>query len=187
MALLVTLEFCETCDGIVVRDTTGNYDAVDNPTGYGPPHADFGEVIPFTVSLTVPGGTSPIYTLDLLDDPPAADSEGVREWTIAAGDMGLTEITSGVWTIVWVAGDDGNVLGGTPQGDTVSVLMYREIMADVNEKIITAEEGCDDDAKEAAHELDDRLCGAIMMTQCGNATKAQAMIESIEASLAQCC
>lgn len=187
MALVVSISFCETCDGIVVTDTTGTYNAVSRPNGYGAPNPDFGSVTPFTVSFTPPGATAPIYTLDLLADPPAADSDGDREWLVSAGDMGLTEITSGVWTMTWVAGDDDDVLGGVPQGDTVEVMMYREIMADVDEQVLTAMQGCDEDKREKAFMLKDLMCGAVHMAGCGDATKAQTMIEYIRGQLAQCC
>lgn len=133
MSLSIKATSGESCDGLLFIDKTGVYDAVDNPGGWGVPNPSFGQVIPYTAAVTLPNGTTSVFTLNLLADPPdpvvVCSCSGVDvstyTWTITPADLGLTEITPGVYTIQWSAGDQNNVIGGTPQTGVSYLLATR--------------------------------------------------------------
>lgn len=195
MALQVRVTSGESCDGILVKDITSTYDAVSNPTGYGAPNPSFGQVIPYTAAVTLPNGTTSVFTLDLLADPPApvvvCSCSGVDvstyTWTITPADLGLTEITPGVYTIQWSAGDQNNVIGGTPQTGVSYLLATRELQADIDNLILTAFQGCDEAEQDRALALQGKLCAAMKAHGCARYAQAQAMIDSIVLELSQCC
>jgi hypothetical protein len=93
--------FRETCDGIVLVDRTGLYNATTNPGGYGVQNetspAAFTTYVLSIWGVGVDPSEPPLYTLDLLSPLPTPDSDGYYEWEISALDMGVTAIQSGVW------------------------------------------------------------------------------------------
>ncbi|HNR54788.1 MAG TPA: hypothetical protein PKJ19_06475 [Flavobacteriales bacterium] len=101
--LTITGNACEGCLELTYTDTTGAYNALSNPDGYGPENTVEGPDDFSTYSLQVwqPGLTTrdaPTYTLNLLTSVPLPDEDYYFTWTITAEDMGLDAITSGVWT-----------------------------------------------------------------------------------------
>lgn len=195
MALIIQTTADESCDGLVFYDITGLYNAVSRPGGYGTPNPDFSEVIPYTVAVTLPGGTAPAYTLNLLASPPApvvicnCEGENVSTyaWTITPTNLGLSEITPGIYTLAWSAGDTDGVIGGIPQTGVLYLLAVHELEADINDLILQAFQGCDEDAQDRALDMLAKLCAAQKMAGCGNRTKAQTMIDALVAELSQCC
>lgn len=195
MSLLIKVTANETCDGLQVIDYTGVYDAVLNPTGWGAPNPAFGSVYPYVVTVTTPGSSVPVFTLNLLADPPSPVIEcqcngqdvSKYKWTITPADLGMDEIEPGVYVLSYIAGDTGNVIGGTPQTGVSYLLATRELQADIDNLILTAFQGCDEAEQDRALALQGKLCAAMKAHGCARYTQAQAMIDSIVLELSQCC
>ncbi len=93
-----------TTDGHRVRfaDTSGQYDVLNNPTGYGVPGgpsspSDFDT---YELKLWKPGqltSEAPFIVIDLMDTLPPPDTDGHYTWSFGASDLGLAEVVSGVW------------------------------------------------------------------------------------------
>jgi hypothetical protein len=102
--LELTASTCEVCDGFQFTDTTGLYDAVDNPTGYGGFNGVTGPFDFDTYSLQVWFPSSDTtgaadYTYDLLTLPqPQPDADDHYTWSFTKAMLGLDNMTSGVWT-----------------------------------------------------------------------------------------
>lgn len=103
--LELTASSCETCDGFQWTDTTGLYNASTNPTGYGGFNGvtDPFDFDSYTLQVWFPGSDTagdPDYTYDLLTLPnPLPDADDHYEWSFTKAMLGLTAMTSGVWTI----------------------------------------------------------------------------------------
>lgn len=102
---MLTLEACviEDCDGLTYKDVTGPYATPGNPGGYGVPNDITGpsDFDTYTLSVWLPGsdtsGTAD-FVYDLLENVPAPDSDGFYSWAFTAEDLGLSVMTSGVYT-----------------------------------------------------------------------------------------
>ena len=187
MALTLRHRICVTCDAIQFIDHTRAYDAATNTTGYGTPNPAFGDLTPYTVAVTLPNGTSAIFTLDLLDAPPAANADGDYVWEIAAGDLGLTEFTSGNYEFYIVAGDTGNVNGGVPMISTLYSYLTGDIRKKVWEKIIGAWKCATTEEKRKLMDLYDRVRAAKEAACCGYEDDAQVDTDALYLEIQSCC
>lgn len=112
---MLDLKICfrETCDGIVLVDRTGLYNATTNPGGYGAPNVVSPSLFDtYTLSIWGAGvdpSNPPLYTLNLLLNIPTPTLEGYYEWEILALDMGVTAIQSGIWYAEVAAFEGGNL------------------------------------------------------------------------------
>jgi|JI10StandDraft_1071094.scaffolds.fasta_scaffold1208497_1 hypothetical protein len=114
MALRPIQNICVVCGNVVLTDSTGGYNATENPEGYGSPNADFGATAPYTVSFFPPvylaknskapeAPAAPLLTLDLNLSPPAPDEDGHYVWTLTPEAFGYGQdgvLKSGVWKVV---------------------------------------------------------------------------------------
>jgi hypothetical protein len=187
MALQLKHRICVTCDAIQFIDWTRPYDAVDNSGGYGTPNPAFSDLTPYSVAVTLPNQTTPIFTLDLLADPPAANADGDYVWEIAAGDLGLTVFTSGNYEFHIIAGDTGNVNGGVPIVSTLYSYLTGDIRKRVWEKIV-GEWACATLArKRELMDLYDRVKAARDASCCGYDQLAQTETDALYAEIRLCC
>jgi len=103
MAFVLKGTACEHCESAVWTDTSGQYDATTNPTGYGFPGGPsaYTSFTSYTLEVYRPGtattGTADL-TVNLLTTAPAINADGNPEWTLSAATLGEDEpLTSGVW------------------------------------------------------------------------------------------
>lgn len=93
------------CDDVSFIDTTGVYDAVTNPTGYG---VENGITSPsafttYRLSIWDPSKNyyaevpDPTIVINLLLNVPTPNADGDYVWTFTAEDLGLTAIKDGQW------------------------------------------------------------------------------------------
>jgi len=101
MALIPKLVFCvqNSCTELIVRETTGSYDAETNVGGYGTPNPDTITALVYTLTVIAPDGTS--YTINLLTEGfPTEDSS--FEYSIPLSQLGnRTVIEDGFWQFIW--------------------------------------------------------------------------------------
>lgn len=188
MALELKHRICVSCDTIQFIDQTRPYSLPGNATGYGAPNPDFGELVPYTVAITIPGGTEPIYTLDLLADPPAPNADGDYVWEIGAGVLGLEYILSGNYTFYVVAGDDDNVIGGTPLTYTLYPTLYGDILKRATENVVTTWQNCKDTKKKReAMDMYDSVKAGMFAACCGYEQITASLFEAAYLSLKKCC
>lgn len=192
MAFTLVPSTCGGCNTVVYTDETGTYNATTNPGGYGGPGApstpaDFST---YTLELWFPGSdrSDPAdYTLDLLTDIPSPDADGHYEWTaITLADLGLTELTSGVWLAETTA-----IYSGTDYGKVTKQLFTSTIAGELRTKINAMDWSCHckcRDGQPSPLELWDFLQGAKMMAKdCGNPNGAQELIDYVTANKSSCC
>ena len=97
----------ENCSKIAVYDTTGMYEITDNPTGWGTPNIDPSGITSATVSVTVPGSTTPVvfdYTAIL--SAAVLPVSYIEDYQIFLSDityqsLGMTSLKDGVYSIVY--------------------------------------------------------------------------------------
>jgi hypothetical protein len=105
MALIPKIQACvkNNCKTLVIRDITGEYDATDNPGGYGAPNIEIGDVTGSSLIITIPGSNTPITIINPVGLPtldttfeyevstsvlsPIPDGIYKIEYTITAGDI----------------------------------------------------------------------------------------------------
>jgi hypothetical protein len=186
--LQIEAKVCEGCDEFDFIDTTGLYDAVTNPDGYGPENgitepSDFDS---YTLEVWFPGvdTTGPAsYTYDLLTPPvPTIDADDHYTWTITKGMMGLTVIKSGVWTMKATA-----VAGEATYIADVECIFVNDVSSKVDAKMLDwdpmcpCKKGCENPA-ELFVQLQTIKCGGIC-----DAEKAQSAITNLYSRVKNCC
>lgn len=173
MALSAQQRVCVKCDDVEFTDVTGNYDAVTNPGGYGAPNPDFGDLTPYTAAFYAPGQNTPVYTLNLYEDPPAPDADGYYLYIIDKTLLGATEdtdITSGWWRVLVTLGSATK---------WIDFLAYNDIAKKVNACI------CSSNGAKIQLQLD--LEAAKYMMCCYKQSLAQKLITQLYRDVADCC
>lgn len=103
MALVINfdIEQSSDCSEFVLVDTTGTYSTL-NPTGFGTPNPDTGDILTCTATFTLPDGTS-VGPLDCT--LPSAGDETLFD----SSDLGLSgDMPEGVYTITYVMTDSSD-------------------------------------------------------------------------------
>lgn len=180
---------CELCDGLLWIDSTGAYNASTRPGGYGGPggptaYTDFSS---YQLQVWKPGSdTSGAADLiwDLLTHAPTINDDGDPQWEITHDDLTEDEpLPSGVWVFVATG-----VFNGTTYIKRVSRLFTTDIQGKIDTKMIQADplcacqEGCNDVVA-----LQGILDGARRQMGCGNAARAQELIDFLYQSWQTCC
>lgn len=173
MALEAKQSACVKCGNFHITDKTGPYSNPGNLTGYGTPNAAFGATTPYTVALTPPKGTSPLFTLDLTLAPPPPDDDGCYEYIVTKEQLGYLDqpdIPSGVWEVLITFGTEEKVQRVFATGD-----IERRITKCV----------CCSGADNVW--LDYELKGAVRMFKCHKYEQAQKMMDQLYRDTAKCC
>lgn len=173
MALEAKQSICIRCGDFQIVDNTGSYNDPDNVTGYGTPNADFGDTTPYTVSITPPKTTDPVFTLDMNSDPPAPDADGHYNYLVTQEQLGYEgqdDIPSGVWSL--------RVTFGTEVKD-LTVLATGDIERRITKCICCS--GVENTM------LDYVLKGAMRLYKCHKLEEAQKVIDQLYRDTAACC
>lgn len=175
MAIVATQTVCIECNEVIVTETTGLYNATDNPGGYGTPNPDFGETTPYTIGFIPPKGTTVVYELDLNEDPPAPDADDNYVYpAITAADLGLAAtaaITSGVWTLVVTFGTEVK---------NKKLFAWGDINARINHCVCCG-------GWEKYGKLRLKLKGAMDEAKCFQFAQAQSIIDQLYRDTENCC
>ncbi len=107
----LNFDICElsNCQTITFAETTGTYDAIENPNGWGSPNSVIDDADTATLEITQPDGT--ITTIDLFALTPSFPTTTLTQtYSISASTAGLstTAFTDGKYTFVYtVTGTTG--------------------------------------------------------------------------------
>lgn len=163
----------EVRDGVFfLVDETGNYDAISNPGGYGPPNLLNNMLYPIVLNFTYPDGT--IVSKNTDDDGFGLfwpDSSA----TLTEDYMGYT-FTDGIYTINLIAYSPFGV--GSAQ--TFRVLYLKEIMCSISSIALQYANNMAEFVKMGFKELYD---GIEIAFACGNYTTAESMIATLQAKI----
>jgi hypothetical protein len=134
--LILQFEVSQTsdCTQFIFKDTTGIYDAVNNPGGWGTPNDDIGTLqTPTTIDITLPDGIT-TYQIDLAtlpssnipaDQPP---NEQYFDMSYIGGTAG-DKIPDGIYTFLYtVTADQGTHTQVNVQGFICQVCCCVESM-----------------------------------------------------------
>jgi len=100
MAEVIKLKVESDKQAIFVYGATGSYNANCNTGGWGFPNIEVSEIDTATVEVFMPESTTGV----VIDVFPALPNEDGTGFEILAEDLGLTEITSGVWKFIYRVG-----------------------------------------------------------------------------------
>lgn len=125
MALQLAFNVCQSsdCKELIFTETTGIYDATNNPTGWGSPNATIASAVSATLTITKPDGTvtSPINIFP--SSFPTTNDD--LEYTITAAALGYTansKLPDGLYTVLYTV-----VAGSTTYTQTKSFLFSCQI------------------------------------------------------------
>lgn len=114
MALSVNYKIIQPndCESIVIEDTTGDYDAADNPGGYGAPNEERADITGTLFTLTeLDSDTETVFQKNYLPDPAGAQAN------ILNTDLGVDKIATKCYRMLYevFAGDtaSGAIVDGT--------------------------------------------------------------------------
>ena len=165
------------CNSITITDTTGNYNVVTNPTGYGSPNPAKADVSVASIVITPPN-SSALTAINLKNDykyPITNSSAALSSTTLIGSDT----LTSGVWVFSLTI----ETSGGTASPTSQTVVVYQIIQCGNNccLKELTNDfndSGCCGECKDAARKKYNRakeLYDAIQYDfNCSNYTAANA-------------
>jgi len=174
MALEIDFNLCQdACDELVFTETTGAYDAVSNPTGYGAPNAETTDMAAPTLTLEDSSGN--VTTLNIGVNFPSSDTS--YSYTISLG----SELTDGIYTATYTVVDNSEdvtytktvYLFFTCQVDCCIDRLYARVTDD-------SCADCNKSALQLATEADAFLCSAKAAARCGNRTRATKLLKKVQ-------
>lgn len=140
MAEVIKLSVEADKKAIFVYDATGAYDKGCNSGGWGTPNLEPTDIEEATVEVFPPESETGII-IDVIDALPNKDGIGFE---ILAEDLGLSEITSGVWKFVYrlksVANEFEDQFSITKYFDDAIACCVDKMMVNTNLSQITSEE-----------------------------------------------
>ena len=101
MSLVLNIQACvqTACTELLIKETTGVYNASTNTGGYGSPNATTASVL--TAVLTITSPSAQVYTINLFDNG-FPSSVTTFEYVIPMSELGnRTEIEDGQWTFLY--------------------------------------------------------------------------------------
>lgn len=180
MALSISREVCVNCSLklFTVTDTTGVYDAISNPTGWGSPNPATSDVQASYITVTMSDGT--IYTIDCFPTLPntsgttfSVTSEDIGQ---AADEQFLDDVSLIEYTVLGVS-------SGVPfqvKCGRYEVFMCNALCC-VNEKMANIDVGCGCKSNAKTEELFFMLKGAEYAAECGKQEKSLALLDAVNA------
>lgn len=162
-----TANLAENCKDINLVDTTGDYDAVDNPEGWGAPNASTSDVSQSNIYITPPSGIS--YIIDataLLND----------EQTILGTSMGYTgKLPDGYYDIRYEVQGTFGGNSGVLSSERKNVLFYGNVFCCIEKMNVEGDCLCETseledmllllEAMKAADECCDIVCAKKILNE----------------------
>lgn len=189
MPLVLKACIREECDGLSFSDTTREYDATDNPGGYGSPNTITGPSDFDTLTLTWwqpmldPSVDPPTTVIDLLENVPTQSSDEDYDWpTFTFEELGITSIDAGVGYFEYVGTKDGDEY----RADFTAILV--KSLYDVLKVKVAQWRPGNAEGKECIPPI--KLWNALHLVMCGGTCDKQDatdIIKWIKANLNNCC
>jgi hypothetical protein len=195
--MALSLSFCyknaSDCKSILFKESTGEYNATTNLTGWGTdgsgePNTDISTITAAVLIITKPDDTQ--VTIDVSSKFPTINTELV--WQITAGDLGYeSSIEDGLYTLTYKLTTDTNTYIHVSKTFLFSCTLdckIKKILADS----VKYQMNCDD----CNQEINDNLMNALMintlykglcaMSGCGTATlKINNALENLQTLVAE--
>ena len=182
MALEIKMSIVNNKNEIIVVDSTGDYNAITNPTGWGAPNAAHTNVDVTSVRLTVTNPSGTIFT----DSVPPNSLYNTTFWTSTARAYEITADVSNIFTTnpviadgVWKFVVDFTVLG-TP----ISVTKYA--LRDNNLKCLIGQLALGDMDTNSFEEVKLMYDKMVQVFECEDYVLAQSICQDINDMLNEC-
>jgi hypothetical protein len=182
MALEIKISIVNNKNEIIVVDSTGDYNAITNPTGWGAPNAAHTNVDVTSVRLTVTNPSGTIFT----DSVPPNSLYNTTFWTSTARAYEITADVSNIFTTnpviadgVWKFVVDFTVLG-TP----ISVTKYA--LRDNNLKCLIGQLALGDMDTNSFEEVKLMYDKMVQVFECEDYVLAQSIYQDINDMLNEC-
>lgn len=187
MSLKLNFDICQSssCKWFSFKETTGIYDADTNETGWGTPNPEVGDYAPgvnsdATLTVTIPGVTDPVG-IDISDYFPSQDN--TFSINITNEDLGLdagASLPNGIYKFVYSLTVDGGSYTRTK-----NVFIHCQYDCEVEELLhdLVTEEcclECDNEDLDKIVYLKTLICAAKAAVECGNLSRAENIIETID-------
>lgn len=186
MSLKLNFDICQStsCKWFSFKETTGIYDADTNTTGWNDPNPEVGDYAPAvnsdaTLYITLPDGTE--AEVDLSDYFPSSDS--TYSINITNEDLGLdadASLPNGIYEFTYTLTVDG---GSYSRTHSVVITCEYECQVESLLSDLVTEEcclECDNEDLDKIVYLKTLICGAKLAAKCGNVTRAQNILDTIE-------
>lgn len=188
----LTLRGClkQDCNSVVLYDTTGDYNAIDNAGGYGPVNGVTGPLDFDTYTLQVwppsldPSADPPSATINLkLPVPVGPDSDGNYYWEIPLVSLNVSSIEAGIWYAEAQGVKDGDTFDMPP----LSPIFTKEFSDDLKQPLLAydvacgCKDGCEDPL-ELYMMLNTLKCGGFCSKE-----KSEMVIAELRSRLPLCC
>jgi len=180
MALQLSFQICQsnTCDALTFVETTGAYNAISNPNGWGTPNATLGGVTSALLDITLANGNS--YTIDLLATTYFPTDNSTFEYELTNSDFGYTDggkITDQIIKFVYTV-----IANGTTYVQTVYKAFYCQVQCCVYSMFKDLNVTCDACSQSKTKAIDAYLLlkGLIYSANCGNTTNFNSQLATLQ-------
>lgn len=185
--MALALNFCykpaPSCDSILFKESTGAYDSVTNPNGWGAPNTEIAEITAAVLIITKPDDTQ--VTIDVWDTFPTTNTELI--WQITAEDLGYTTtMEDGLYTITYKLTTDTTTYIHVTKTLLFSCTLncqIKKILADSVKFQMNCDD-CNSDINEnilEAIKLSTMFNGLLYMSECGTSTiKIKNALENLQ-------
>lgn len=185
--MALSISFCyknaSDCKSILFKESTGEYNADSNDTGWGTPNTDISTITKAELIITKPDDTQ--VTIDISSKFPTINTELI--WQITAEDLGYTEtIDSGLFTIMYKLTTDSVTYIHTSRTFLYSCKLHCQIQ-NILADSVKFQMNCDDcnsginENILRALQIDTMYNGLCAMAACGTSTiKIKNALENLE-------
>lgn len=184
MALQVIFDSIQTANrkALVVRDITGLYDAIGNPTGYGAPNFDVSDVTQAVLYVLLPNASADV----VVNVFPLLPSSSFGTVTVTNVDLGLGQddiLEDGYYRIRYELFSSDPLLPGILSSQTRQVLVYGGVACCV--KKAGAGKRCDC-SKDKFEELRLGLEAMKAADECNNIHRAKEILSHLQRECKKC-
>jgi hypothetical protein len=182
MSLKLNFDICQStsCKWFSFKETTGLYNETTNPGGWGAPNPEISEGEDASVSVLLPGSTTPV-SVDLSNFLPSDDTDYSLD--ITNTDLGLTNTSAlpgGIYQITY------NVVVETSTYSKTKYVVFtceydckiEQLLSDLVLSECCLE--CDNEEFDKVIYLKTLLCIAKSAADCGNLKRAQEAIDTLD-------
>lgn len=182
MALEIKISIVNNKNEIIVVDSTGDYNAITNPTGWGAPNAAHTNVDVTSVRLTVTNPSGTIFT----DSVPPNSLYNTTFWTSTARAYEITADVTNIFTTNPVIADGvwKFVVAFTVLGTPISVTKYA--LRDNNLKCLIGQLALGDMDTNSFEEIKLMYDKMVQVFECEDYVLAQSIYQDINDMLNEC-
>ena len=182
MSLKLNFDICQStsCKWFSFKETTGIYDAGSNPGGWGTPNPELIDASNANLAIILPGSTTPV-SVDISAYFPSDDN--TFSINITNTDLGLDSadaLPGGIYQITYNVTIDTSIYSKTKY--VIISCEYDCKIEQLIHKLVIKEccLECEDEDLDKIIYLKTLLCVAKSAADCGNLTRAQEAIDTID-------